>query len=421
VHATTGRAVVDFDHTSPEYAARAEEVTADLRDRCPVAFSEHHDGFWVITGYEPLAASMRDEATFSSRHLTADDGVRFGGVNIPEAPYENALVEMDPPEWNAFRRVLNPMFAPAAIERLQPDLERFTDAAVDARAASGTIDFVLDLANPVPAQVTLAFLGLELDDWPRFAEPAHEVVYTRPGTPEFERAVDGQQWMFETLAAAVADRRAAPRDDNLSRIVHADVDGRTFTEEEVVSLLGTIVNGGVDTTTALFANAIELLDRDHDLRDRLVGHPELIPTATEEFLRYFSPVQAFARTVARDFDLGGQHLRRGDRVLMCFASANRDGREFPEPGVFVAERQPNRHVAFGMGKHRCIGSTLARAEFATMLATTLRRLPDFAIDRTATVRYPSLGIVNGYVRMPATFTAEPTAPTGPTDPNRGPK
>jgi cytochrome P450 len=406
VDASTGPAVIDFDHTSPDYAQQADAVTAELRARCPVAFSTHHDGFWVITGYDELARSMRDETTFSSRHHTADDGTRFGGVNIPEAPYENALVEMDPPEWNAFRRVLNPMFAPAAIERLHAELERLTNVAIDARAASGKIDFVLDLANPVPAQITLAFLGLDLDDWPGFAEPAHEVVYTRPGTPEFQRAVDGQQWMFETLAAAVADRRESPRDDNLSRIVHADVEGRTFTDEEVVSLLGTIVNGGVDTTTALFANAVELLDRDHDLRDRLTALPDLLPTATEEFLRYFSPVQAFARTVARDVELGNQHLRRGDRVLMCFASANRDGAEFPDPDAFVAERQPNRHVAFGMGKHRCIGSTLARAEFATMLATTLRRIPDFAIDRTATVRYPSRGIVNGYVRMPATFTPE---------------
>jgi cytochrome P450 len=407
VDGTAARTVVEFDHTSPEYAQQAHDVTAQLRARCPVAYSESHEGFWVITGYDALAASMRDETTFSSRHVTADDGVRFGGVNIPEAPYENALVEMDPPEWNAFRRVLNPMFAPAAVERLVPDLVRFTDAAIDARAATGSIDFVLDLANPVPAQATLAFLGLDLEEWRRYAEPAHEVVYTRPGTPEFQRAVDGQQWMFEALFAAVGDRRRQPRDDNLSRIVHSDVDGRTFADEEVVSLLGTIVNGGVDTTTALFANAIEHLDRDHDLRDRLLAEPGLVPHATEEFLRYFSPVQAFARTVAQDTELGDQQLRRGDRVLMCFASANRDGGEFPDPDAFVAERQPNRHVAFGMGKHRCIGSTLARAEFTTMLTSTLRRIPDFRIDRAATVRYPSLGIVNGYVSMPATFTPTP--------------
>jgi cytochrome P450 len=404
VDGTTEKVVVEFDHTSPEYAAHAQEITADLRARCPVAYSPNHDGFWIVTGYESLAQSMRDEATFSSRHLTAEDGARFGGVNIPEAPYENALVEMDPPEWNAFRRVLNPMFAPAAIARLHPALAEFTNTAIDACAESGSIDFVLDLANPVPAQATLAFLGLDLDDWQRFAEPAHEVVYSRPGSAEFQRAVEGQQWMFETVAAAVIERRRRAREDNLSRIVHADIDGRTFTDEEIVSLLGTIINGGVDTTTALFANAIEYLDRNHALRDLLIAQPELIPSATEEFLRYFTPVQAFARTVARDTELGDQVLKRGDRVLMCFASANRDDREFPHADEFVPDRQPNRHVAFGIGKHRCIGSTLARAEFATMLETTLRRIPDFRVVRSETVRYPSLGIVNGYVSMPARFT-----------------
>ena len=242
---------------------------------------------------------------------------------------------------------------------------------------------MLDLANPVPAQATLAFLGLELDDWLKFAEPAHEVVYTRPGTPEFQRAVDGQQWMFETLVAAVADRRAAPRDDNLSRIVHADVDGRTFADEEVVSLLGTIINGGVDTTTALFANAIEYLDRNHDLRDRLVAraraHPDSRPrssSATSPRSRR-SPARSLRTRSSAD-----QHLAAGRPCARCASRRpTATTGEFPDADEFVAERQPNRHVAFGMGKHRCIGSTLARAEFATMLATTLRRIPDFTVDR----------------------------------------
>jgi cytochrome P450 len=165
-----------------------------------------------------------------------------------------------------------------------------------------------------------------------------------------------------------------------------------------------VINGGVDTTTSLLANAIELLDRDHELRARLVADPELIQPATEEFLRYFSPVQAFARTVAQDVELEGATLRRGDRALMCFGAVNRDGDEFPDADAFIPDRFPNRHVAFGLGKHRCIGSTLARAEFAIMLRQILARMPDFEIDRSRTTRYPSLGIVNGYITMPASFT-----------------
>ncbi len=397
--------LVDFDHTSPAYAENVEAINQDLRERCPVAYSEHHGGFWLVAGYESFARAMRDEATFSSRHGTdASDGTEFGGVNIPEAPYQNALIEMDPPAWSGLRRLLNPLFAPPAVEQMKPELLEFTTACLDRCIESGRIDFVLDLANPVPAQATLAFLGLPLSDWERYAEPAHEVVYTRPGTPEFAKAVDGQQWMFEELHRQVAARRGEPRDDNLTYMVRTEVDGRYLTDDEIVSLCGTIINGGVDTTTSLLSNAVEHLDRDRDLRRELIADPTKIPVAAEEFLRYFSPVQSFARTVARDTELDGASLQRGDRVLMCFASVNRDAAEFPHADEFVADRFPNRHVAFGLGKHRCIGSTLARAEFVVMLEQILLRLPDYEIDRDLAERYPSIGIVNGYVKMPGRFT-----------------
>ncbi len=398
--ASTGeRAVVDFDHHSPTRGMANADLQQELRQRCPVAFSEHHGGFWVLSGYEELAAAARAEAKFSSRH---DD--EFLGINIPEAPYRNALIEMDPPEWNAFRRLLNPRFAPPAMEQYKPKITEFTDFCIDRRIESGTIDFVLDLANPVPAVATLALLGLDLDEWERYAEPCHQVVYSLPGSDEFAQAVAGQQWMFENVAAQIADRRVNPRDDFLSYAVQADIDGRRFSDEELVSLCGTIINGGVDTTTALVANAIEYLDRNHEDRQLLVDHPDRIPIACEEFLRYFTPVQSFARTAADDVELGGHTLQRGDRVLMCFGSANHDADEFPDADEFVIDRSPNRHVSFGLGKHRCIGSHLARAEFAIILERVLARMPDYEIDRDGTEKYPTIGIVNGYIKMPGRFT-----------------
>ena len=221
---------------------------------------------------------MRDEATFSSLHAPEEiDGVRYGGVNIPEAPYCNTLLEMDPPEWTGLRRLLGPIFAPAAVEAMTPKLTELTTACIDRVIESGEIDFVLDIANPIPAQATLVLLGLPLEDWARYAEPAHEVVYSRPGTPEFDRAVQGQQWMFEELYRQVADRRASPRDDALTLMVTTEVDGQVLSDDVVVSMCGTIINGGVDTTTALLANALEYLDRNHDLRRRLVDEPALLP------------------------------------------------------------------------------------------------------------------------------------------------
>ena len=400
--------VIAFDHTAPDYAVNMESINRELRERCPVAFTESHGGYWVVAGYEPLAAAMRDDATFSSLHAPDPiDGVRFAGVNIPEAPYCNRLLEEDPPEWAGPRRMLAPFFSPGAVEALRPQLAHWTTVAIDEVIEFGEVDFVLDIANPVPAQATLLLLGLPVEDWDRYAAPAHEVVFTRPGTPEFERAVAGQAWMFEELYRQITARRAEPRDDMLGRMVTTEVDGRLLDDAELVSLCGTMINGGVDTTTALLANVVDHLDRDHDLRVQLIADPGLLPAATEEFLRFFSPVQSFSRTVTHDTELAGRSLGRGDRVLMCFGSANRDRVEFPEPDSFVVDRFPNRHVAFGVGKHRCIGSTLAREVFMAMLSQILERMPDYELDRDGSERYESCGIVNGWVRLPGRFTPAP--------------
>ena len=311
---------------------------------------------------------------------------------------------MDPPEWSGLRRLLNPLFAPPAVERMRPELLAFTTACLDRRIESGSLDFVLDLANPVPAMATLAFLGLPLEEWERYAEPAHEVVYTRPGTPEFAKAVDGQAWMFEELARQVAVRRAEPRDDNLSYMVHTEVDGQPLPDEVIVSLCSTIINGGVDTTTSLLSNAVAHLDRDRDLRRRLIDDPSMIPAAAEEFLRYFTPVQSFARTVARDTELDGAAPRarrprahvfrvgqpRRVRVPRCGRVRRRP---VPEPPRRLRPREAPLHRL-----------DARRAEFVTMLEQILLRIPDYEIDHAQAERYPSIGIVNGYVRMPGRFT-----------------
>jgi cytochrome P450 len=177
-----------------------------------------------------------------------------------------------------------------------------------------------------------------------------------------------------------------------------------MTDDEIVSLCGTIINGGVDTTTALLANSIEFLDRNRDLRADLAAHPEKVELAAEEFLRYFTPVQAFARTVSKDCAFQGVEMERGDRVLVHFGAANRDEQEFEAPEEFVPDRSPNRHMAFGLGKHRCIGSTFARTEYIVMLQQVLARMPDYELDRSGIESYPSHGIVRGYIKMPGTFT-----------------
>jgi cytochrome P450 len=196
----------------------------------------------------------------------------------------------------------------------------------------------------------------------------------------------------------------------------ADRDGapgsstRYLTDDELVSVLWNLIGGGLDTTTSLTALALHHLDAHPDQRRRLVDEPELLGTATEEFLRYFSVNETLTRTVTCDADLGGQRLRRGDHLMLSWLSANRDARVFDRPDEVVLDREVNPHLAFGVGPHRCIGLHMARTMFDVLVRRVLARLPDYAVDRAATQFYAGNPELNGVVRMPATFTPGP--PTG---------
>jgi cytochrome P450 len=193
----------------------------------------------------------------------------------------------------------------------------------------------------------------------------------------------------------------------LSDLANATRHGELLPLERVVGAAFLLLAGGVDTTTALTADALHWLAAHPDERARLVEEPELIKSACEEFLRYFTPVQALARTAMCPVELGGQHIAAGDRILLSWAAANRDEKVFPRPDQLLIDRQPNRHTAFGLGAHRCIGSNFARQTFATMLRAVLDRMPDYVIDAEAEPN-KSIGLVNGWVHLPAHFTPGPS-------------
>jgi cytochrome P450 len=296
------------------------------------------------------------------------------------------------------------------VEEVAPLLRGIADELLDAVVGTGRLDLVLDYANPLPAIVTMHLIGLPLEGWERFASAMHAVLYTPPG-PEHDRVVAAMQDLTATVVDEIRDRRRSPRDDLLSALAHAEVDGATLTNRQIVEIVNLIIAGGVDTTTAVTANTLLYLARHEDARRVLVERPEARRLACEEFLRYFSPVQALARTVAHDAVLGGQELHAGDRVLVCWAGANQDPSAFDRPDEVVLDRFPNRHAAFGLGLHRCLGSNVARAEMLAMLDAILDRVPDYTVDDLdALQRYPSIGTVNGWVSIPASFT--PRDPLG---------
>jgi cytochrome P450 len=389
---------VDFDHHSAAYAADPWTQLAEIRARCPVARTDSYGGFWVVTGYDEIKEVASDDITWSSAQgLTIPDKKNVGQRSIP--------VEMDPPEFLAFRRILHPMLSPAAVERMLPVIERFVHQAIDDFIEEGSCDLVHDLADPLPAMTTMHKLGLPLERWKEFSVPLHKTVFLRQDNPDRADVVDDLKVIAETISETIAARRESPRDDMISYLSSCDVDGRPVTDREVHEMVTLMIQGGFDTTGSAISNALIQLDKDRGARQRLIDDPALMPSAVEEFLRFEAPQMALCRTATRDVTLGGRSIRKGEQVMLVWAAGNRDPAAFDDPDTVILDRFPNRHMTFGLGAHRCLGSNLARAQIQAALEGVLRRLPDYEIDEESAVRAETVGIAYGMFALPATFTA----------------
>jgi cytochrome P450 len=396
---------IDFDHHTPEYADRWPELSREIRSVCPVAHTNAWGGFYVVTTYEHVREVILDDERFSSRHsVEGVDPECPIGITIPPAPTGNIPIDLDPPDHRPYRHLLDPEFSPKAAQGWEPFVRDAVTACIDEFVESGRGDIVLDLANPIPALLTCRIMGLPLEDWHYYAEPMHEMVYTPPGTPESEAVHQKVLVMLGKLMEAVAARRTDPRDDLITKLVQAEIDGSSVDDDVLLQILNLVLVGGVDTTTSLIANGLRWLAHHPDVRERIRRDPALIPTAREEMLRYFTPTQGLSRTVTRDTELGGVPLKLGDRVFMSFAAANRDPAAFTDPEELQIDRMPNRHASFGLGVHRCLGSHIARLEFDVVLSEVLRRIPDYVVDEAGAKRYTTVGVVNGWERMPFTFS-----------------
>ena len=227
----------------------------------------------------------------------------------------------------------------------------------------------------------------------------------RVGSPEHAHAVEVDiPWMEHTITEAIAERRREPRDDVISILLEAEVDGQPITDDAVYSIVELLISGGVGTTASLVSQTLVHLYRHPDQRTRLAEHPELLDRAVEEFLRVFSPTQALARTVTHDVDFHGCPMKKGDRVLLAWSSANRDPGQFERPDEVDLDRWPNRHTAFGMGIHRCAGAHIGRAIARELIRQVITRMPDYVVDLDGLEAYPHQGVNAGFQRIPTTFT-----------------
>lgn len=406
----TRKCPIVFDHESETHAADWPREFAAMRAAHPIAWTQSHGGYWVATSYDAVVGMARDAKRFSSaKHFDAQTGEGRGGITIPFTPIPPGLpVESDPPQWDSYRGFINRKFAPKSADGFRADARTFATALLNRVIEKGQMDLVNDFTGPVPAMVTMKLVGLPLHEWRQFADPLHAMVYTPKEAPEYAGVIANVQWIFRRCAEEFERHARIEEQENLlSYFAHNEIDGRKLTVEEVLSFCTNIITGGVDTTTALTTHALAYLHERPDEKRRLMADRSLVPFAREEFLRFFSPIHCLARNVAEDTEFGGVPLKQGDRVLLAWSAANRDPQVFERPETIDLSRRINRHIAFGSGVHRCIGSSFARMMFEEMLAQVFDRIPELEIDYANARRYRSVGTINGWETLPIRFAPGP--------------
>lgn len=397
-----------FDRHTADYRENFLDVTHAMHQQCPIAWTDTYDGHWVAAGGEQVFELARCPQV-SNDHDVRHERRGYKGIGIPAMieteGFRGGMLEMDDPEHRFYRTALNPYLSPAAVKRWEPFVDEIARACIDDHIETGRIDFVDDLANIVPAVLTLAMLGVPLTKWSMYNEPAHASVYTPPDSPDSERVRDLYMTMVVDLFTNLATIREDPRPGIIDALARMRIDGQAPPDIELVGMLNLLIGGGFDTTTALTAHALEWLSMNPDRRSRLSRERNtLLNQATEEFLRYFTPAPGDGRTVSADLAVGDAQLKEGQRLWLSWAMANRDPALFAAPDTVILDRKANRHFSFGLGVHRCIGSNVARTVFKSMVTAVLDRMPDYHCDPEAAVHYDTIGVIQGMRHLPATFT-----------------
>jgi len=362
----------DFDHLSEEWAAQGPEILADLRERCPVAQTERFYGAYLVTRHDDIVETARATDTFSNC-ITAVNTNHPDNIKLDLSP-----ITLDPPEHGPVRRPLLPSFSPKATDELEPTVVAMAERLLDDMGDRKLVDGALDFAQLLPVEVMGHLFGVSAEMGPTFRQWVDGML--KEGQIDLDIARKASSEVQEFFASQLADREAmgdgAP-DDLVTMVLNAEAempDGSTrpFGRKERIGALFVLMLGGIDTTWSTLGSMLFHLGSHPDDLERLVNEPELMPTAIEEFLRYYSPV-TIARYITEDADIAGCPVSGGRRVLLSYPSANRDPDYFENPDELILDRQNNRHMAFGVGVHRCLGSNLARMELRVGLTAGLER------------------------------------------------
>jgi cytochrome P450 len=384
----------DFDVLDDHYVRNPFDIWDTLRTTCPIAQTDRRGRAWLPTTYADVTAMAHDTATFSSLDVSVIAPVPDEG-DVDKLPYGLPPISADPPLHTWTRRLLLPWFSHTKVDSYEEMTRALCRSLIDAVIEDGRADAARDYAQQIPVRVIATILGVPEEMSDTFTGWVRDALEF---ADDPERRKRGNYGIGYYLWDQMQKRREAPGDDLLSYLLHAEVDGGSIEPTIVLGMAMLTLIAGIDTTWSAIGSALWHLATNDDDREMLVAQPELMTTAVEEFLRAYSPV-TMARVVTEDVTFQGCPMRQGDKVLMNFPAANRDPDAFDRADEVVLDRASNRHMAFGLGIHRCAGSNLARMELRVALEEWLARIPSFHLEDAKPVLWAG-GQVRGPRELP---------------------
>jgi len=386
------RLCAQFDHASEAQMRDPHPMYDSFRRQCPVGRSEQYGGFYVASTYDTVKRVFEDYSHFSSTE----------GVGIPPHPYKMFPIDLDPPLQTRFRRVLNPRFTPEAVATQAGKIESEIHRLIDAFIERGSADLAAELVRPLLPAIVLPYLGVPTQDQPQVS--AWIDYMTRGRANDMAGVAKAGESIGAYLMGLVMQRRSQPPvDDLVGTLLTAEVEGKPLSDEDIFRVILITLFGGLDTTSAVMLESLLFLARNPAEKEKLRAGERDWTVAIEEFVRYTSPIQGLRRTVAKDTELDGQALKKGDWVFGLHGSANRDESHFARGNECLLDRAPNQHLGFGAGAHICLGRNLARLEIRLLLQIVLQRIGDYSAEPGFEPDYLA-GEARGMKSLPVRFS-----------------
>lgn len=385
--------ISDFHYWNPEHQDDPHAVFDRMRVECPVGWSRRYNGYWILTKYDDVYLAYQEPNIFSSAESVAIPVTGLGNQR-PVIP-----VEIDPPDHTRYREILAPLFTKHRLRSLEGKVHEQARALVDEVLARGECDYAADFAKELPARVFLEMMGWPVSDSQMFLDWCDRLMRDIPGDPEgtVRQKQETGMALYGYFAQAlekhvVAGPARGDDSDFIDWLRAASFGGeRELTQFEILDCIFIVLIAGLDTTQGVLSLSMEYLADHPEQRRELLEHPEIIDSVIDELLRWFAPVLP-ARTATEDVELRGVTIKKGERLMLAISSACRDADVFADADTVDFHRVPNRHIAFGVGAHRCLGAHLARIELRAALQEWHRRIPAYSVDRSRPVRKHLSGV-----------------------------